>query len=192
MRKSHTKLGLLWGFTLAGVSACAPADDGEQSGQSSTETPAQTVAAVSEPDTTGAAMWAHLRESDYQESWALWPETEAFYQGIDPHGALLTTYVNTVAESALLAGQTMLPEGSVVVKENFMPDEQLAAVTVMYKRTGYNPEHNDWFFVKYLPDGSLDQTPGGMAMEGRVPGCQACHMAKRDVDYLYTPRPTEQ
>jgi len=136
-------------------------------------------------------MWAHIQGVDYTDSWSLWPETEPLYPGNDPHGALLTTYVNEVAEAALMAGQTVLPEGAVVVKENYMPDEQLAAVTVMYKRTGYNPDHSDWFFAKYLPDGSLDQTPNGMAMEGRVPGCQACHMAKSDLDYLYTPRPTQ-
>jgi hypothetical protein len=25
-----------------------------------------------------------------------------------------------------------------------------------------------------------------MPMEGRLPGCQNCHLAKRDNDYLYT------
>ena len=75
-----------------------------------------------------------------------------------------------------------------MIKENYMPTRELAAITVMYKRAGYNAEHNDWFFTKFLPDGSLDTTPNGMAMEGRLPGCQNCHIGRRDLDYLYSPR----
>lgn len=138
------------------------------------------------PDTTGAAIWAHLQAEDYQESWALYPGTSELYEGTEPHGMLLTTYVNELAAVALEQGADRLPNGAIVVKENYMPNREMAAVTVMYKRTGYNPDHNDWFFSKHLPDGSLDQAPNGMAMEGRVPGCQACHSAQRENDYLYT------
>ncbi len=51
---------------------------------------------------------------------------------------------------------------------------------------GYNPEVNDWFFTKHLASGVLDQTPGGMAMEGRLPGCTNCHTAMQANDYLFT------
>ena len=79
-----------------------------------------------------------------------------------------------------------MPAGAVVVKENYMPDSTLAAVTVMYKAAGYNPEHNDWFFTKHLPSGELDQTPTGMAMEGRLAGCQNCHGSVSANDYIFT------
>ncbi len=67
-----------------------------------------------------------------------------------------------------------------------MPDSTLAAVTVMYKRSGYNADHNDWFFTKLLPSGELDQTPDGMPLEGRLPGCQNCHLAMRANDYIFS------
>lgn len=143
---------------------------------------------VAQPDTTGAAMWAHMQEADYRENWELWPGLGEFYQGNEPHGMLLTTYVNDVAKRALDAGSVLMPEGAVVIKENYMPNRDLAAITVMYKRSGYNAEHNDWFFTKFLPDGSLDTMPNGMAMEGRLPGCQNCHMGRQSFDYLYSPR----
>ena len=38
----------------------------------------------------------------------------------------------------------------------------------------------------HLPSGELDQTPSGMPMEGRLPGCQACHVAVRANDYIFT------
>ena len=70
------------------------------------------------------------------------------------------------------------------------PGTHLAAVTVMFRREdGYDPDNANWFWAKYLPDGSLDTNPAGMALAGRVAkgadqGCIACHAAEED--YLYT------
>ena len=144
------------------------------------------VAVAAQPDTTGAAMWAYLQEVDYQSNWQAWPDKGELYSGQEPHGMLLTTYLNDVATDALTAQAGSMPEGAIVVKENYMPDSTLAAVTVMYKHSGYNPEHNDWFFTKHLPSGELDQTPTGMAMEGRLAGCQNCHGSVSANDYIFT------
>ncbi len=138
------------------------------------------------PDTTGAAMWAHIQGVDYRANWTIWPGKEQFYAGNQPHGMLLTTYMNDVALEAFNAKTGSMSDGAIVVKENYMPDSTLAAVTVMYKRSGYNADHNDWFFAKHLPSGVLDTMPNGMAMEGRLPGCQNCHVGMKANDYLFT------
>lgn len=143
-------------------------------------------ATVPPPDTTGAAIWAHLQASSYVEEWELWPDKGRKYPGQQPHGAQLTTLLNDVAYEALMGDAEEFPDGSIVVKRNFTPGGELAAVTTMYKVAGYNPEHSDWFFTKHLPDGSLDEMPNGMAMEGRLPGCQSCHMSKQENDYIFT------
>ena len=155
-------------------------------GSSDSEEGAQ--AAVTSADTTGAAIWAHLQESDYQTEWQVWPGKGRFYTGREPHGMLLTTYLNSVASEALASGATTMPAGAIVVKNNYMPDSTLAAVTTMFKVTGYNAEHSDWFFTKHLASGVLDTMPNGMDMEGRLPGCQGCHIQERDNDYLFTGR----
>ena len=56
----------------------------------------------------------------------------------------------------------------------------------MFKVAGYNTEVNDWFFTKHLASGELDQTPDGMALEGRLAGCTSCHSLVQGNDYLYT------
>ena len=138
------------------------------------------------PDTTGAAIWSYLEGVKYRENWALWPEKGQLYTGQEPHGMLLTSYVNKAALKALTTHAGTMPDGAILIKENYMPDSTLAAVTVMYKVAGYNPDHNDWFFSKHLADGTLDKAPNGMALEGRVPGCQQCHGAQKGNDYIYT------
>jgi hypothetical protein len=130
------------------------------------------------PDTTATALWAHMEESGYTD-WATWPGKGELYVGTEPHGMLLTTYVNALALDAITNKAGAMSAGAIVVKENYMPDSTLAAVTVMYKTTGYNPQFNDWFFVKRLADGTVEAS-------GRVAGCQGCHSQVASNDYLFT------
>ena len=138
------------------------------------------------PAPAGKDLWNYLTKVDYRESFSLWPGRGKLYKGTEPHGMLLTTYVNKTALEAIQEKKGTMPAGAIVVKENYKPDKKLAAITVMYKVADYNPDHNDWFFTKHLPDGTLDKMPNGMAMEGKLPGCQGCHSARRDNDYLFT------
>lgn len=167
------------GLALAG---CADAgEEGRETGQAQ-DTAAPSAAAVATPappDTTAQALWAHLDTEAYRESWSLWPGTDRLYGGTEPHGMLLTTYVNQTARDALAGGSvTDLPPGSIIVKENYMPDSTFAAATVMYRVEGYNPEHRDWLFAKYDPQGTAEEF-------GRVDGCQSCHQ-QAETGYIYT------
>lgn len=130
------------------------------------------------PDTTGMSVWLYLERVDYRNAWARWPGLGEFYGGSEPHGLLLTTYVNSAAHEAADAYSGEMPVGALVVKEAYLPTrDTLDNVTVMYKVEGYNPEHEDWFFAKYLPDGTIEA-------EGRVEACQECHM--EGPDYIRT------
>ncbi|RME16883.1 MAG: hypothetical protein D6801_04600 [Alphaproteobacteria bacterium] len=116
------------------------------------------------------------------------------YEGTDPHGMMLETFYTT----ATVDGHT----GTLIVKRNYGPegvtadevlangDAHLGAITVMFRReAGYDPDNQDWFWAKYLPDGSLDKNPKGMELAGRVvkgadQGCIACHSGAGD--YIFT------
>lgn len=145
-------------------------------------------------------------ESDVDYAAQLWQEMKALnlvgeeailatpYAGSEPHGMMLETFYTR----ADVEGHS----GDLVVKRNYGPDGvsadevlsdpdgHLGSVTVMFRREeGYDPENADWFWAKYLPDGSLDRNPGDMRLAGRVAkgaeqGCIACHSAQDD--YLFT------
>lgn len=118
------------------------------------------------------------------------------YEGLEPHGMMLETFY---AETTI-GGHT----GALIVKRNFGPEgveetqvladpgKHLGAHTVMFKReAGYDADNNDWFWAKYLPDGSLDKNPKGMQLAGRVAkgadvGCIACHSKADGDDYVFT------
>ena len=99
------------------------------------------------------------------------------YEGVEPHGLMLETFYTT----ASVNGHT----GDLVVKRNYGPEgvsadavladpaKHLGAVTVMFRREkGYDADNQDWFWVKYLPDGTHRQEPQGHAP--CRPGRQGC------------------
>lgn len=149
--------------------ACTTAEQGD----------GEAAAAYAQPDTTAEALWAHMEEAAYTENWTLWPDKGALYMGTEPHGMLLTTYLNDLALDAVTNKAGAMSAGAIVVKENYMLDSTLAAITIMYKSEGYNPDVNDWFFVKRLADGTVEAS-------GRVGMCQGCHAQVADNDYLFT------
>lgn len=116
------------------------------------------------------------------------------YQGSHPHGAIL----DTIDSHIKVAGT----QGPVIVKNNYggdgvskqavadNPDKYLKAITVMFKRPGYDPENKDWFWVKYAPNGSVMLNPKKMSLAGRVAkgmpqGCIACHTAAPGGDLVF-------
>jgi hypothetical protein len=163
---------------VLGAGACG-ADHEQQIEPVEEEGQQPTVASRAAPDTTAEALWAHMQDANYR-SWPLLPGTGELYTGTEPHGMLLTTYVNRIASDALTNGASPLPAGAIIVKENYMPDSTLAAVTAMHKVLGYDTQNGNWYWAKYDANGVA-------ADAGRAPMCQQCHAAARQRDFVMTP-----
>ena len=116
------------------------------------------------------------------------------YIGVHPHGAVL----DTIDGKVTVEGTT----GVVIVKNNYGgpgvskksvaedPAKYLKALTVMFKRKGYDADNADWFWVKYNPKGEVLKNPKGMKLAGKVAkgspeGCIACHSAAPGGDGVY-------
>jgi hypothetical protein len=133
---------------------------------------------TSMPMPNGGDLRHHIIGQEPYKKWSMWPGKGKLYKGTEPHGALLTVYVNDIALKSIKAGKGM-GNNSIVLKENYTPAKKLAAVTVMYKVKGYNPDGGDWFWAKYDPDFKIQA-------EGKVGTCLGCHTGAKDNDYLYT------
>jgi hypothetical protein len=135
-----------------------------------------------DPSKMASDLWSRIQGDKYRENWALFPGKGKLYKGTEPHGMLLTTYVNKTAEHGLTSGAKELSKGSILIKENYMPDKTLAAITVMDK-TGDG--RDDWFWVKFNPDGTvatMEVEKDGMKMNMAIAGgqhtmCAMCHAA---------------
>ncbi|MFA9462430.1 cytochrome P460 family protein [Thiohalorhabdus methylotrophus] len=123
------------------------------------------------------------------------------YEGQEPHGAVLETLYGEVSAGGIagVAGH----RGQVIVKRNYTgeditnakvaesPGEYLDSITVMFKREeGYDPAHNNWFWAKYEPGGTVATSEEGVKLAGRVAkgeekGCIACHAQQKENDYQF-------
>ncbi|UCH80514.1 MAG: cytochrome P460 family protein [Nitrospiraceae bacterium] len=130
------------------------------------------------PMPQGGDLRQYIIGQEPYKNWKMWPGKEAFHKGTEPHGALLTVYVNDIALDSLSTRKGM-GNNSIILKENYTPDKKLAAITVMYKVKGYNAEAGDWFWVKYDFDFNIQK-------EGKVAGCISCHSKASDNDYIFT------
>jgi len=131
-------------------------------------------------DDMASKLWSKLQSDNYTANWKTWPGRDKMYKGTPPHGALLTTYLNNKAYNAIEKKEEELPYGSILVKENYMPDKKLGAVTVMSRVKDYNPDAGDWFWVKFAPDGkplTMEKDGKSMTLAGKVPGCIGCHQS---------------
>jgi len=135
-------------------------------------------AGMKAPGADAGQLHEYLTKQNPYEKWKLWPGKGKLYKGTEPHGELLTTYVNDQALKSIKAKKG-LRNGSIIVKENYMPNKMLGAVTVMYKIKGYNPDAGDIFWMKYTPDGKIEAS-------GKVDMCIGCHAKVKGNDYLFT------
>lgn len=136
-------------------------------------------------------LWASIHDDNYRRNWKYWPGKGNLYKGTEPHGALLTTYLNDTAYEAADKKAEELPYGSIVIKENYMPGNKIGAITVMKRVEGYNPEAGDWFWVKFAPNGeplTTEMDGKTVTLAGKVKGCIGCHQASAGgIKFIMTP-----
>ncbi len=128
--------------------------------------------------------WRYLSANNYK-NWAPVPgKSGDFYDGRSPHGAKLKMYLNRTAAG----NPSKLPNGSVVIKENYDTENNLKAITVMYRSQGYNPSAGDWYWIKYNPDGTVATTSvemGSARISGAFKSCIECHAGAEGNDYSF-------
>jgi len=141
------------------------------------EKPSETMAAMPGPD--AVKLYDYITKDNPYVKWELWPGKGRLYEGREPHGAFLTTYVNSYAYFSAKDKAGQMADSSIIVKENYTPDKKLAALTVIYKIKNYNPAAGDWFWAKYEPYGKV-------LAWGRVEACINCHGGNKANDFIMT------
>lgn len=127
-----------------------------------------TTGAIEETNRLAAAESWSTGISGYRD-WQLAPGTEPMHEDAgNPHGQFGSVYINQVASAAIMGNGETLPDGSILVRENFNEEQVLIKLTVMRKHAGA------WFWAVYEPDGMVQAA-------GEIQSCAACHReASRD------------
>lgn len=158
-----------------------PPGSGTQSGSPTQQGGAQRPARTASTEPFEVRLWNWLQQAQYR-NWGPLPGRPAdAYAGQEPHGAMVKIFANRTAAGSPDA----LPHGSIIVKENYGADGQsLMAVTVMYRVQNFDPEHGDWYWAKYEPNGQVSRMEG-MAVAGKVGMCIDCHGSAGGNDYAF-------
>jgi len=190
--KKRIALAVLWTAAGIGIAGVVAAQSGTRNYSGQSRGSGQGNAAQANRGARPRAQlpfeerfWDFLQTAQYR-NWAPLPgHTVDTYAGQSPHGARLRLYANRTA----VGGDADYPFGSVIVKENFDETGQnLMAVTVMYRTQGFAPESDDWYWVKYEPNGAVARK-NDRPLAGVVKGCIDCHQGAAGNDYVFTNDP---
>lgn len=133
-------------------------------------------------------------KKDISYSKYLWNELEktklntvpaTLYVGGPPHGPVREVLEGKIDGQRVIVKRNYGGKGVSIDAVSNNRDKFLKAITVMIKKDGYDPKNNNWFWVKYKKDGSLHQTPSGIKLTGKVPGCIGCHQSASGNDLVF-------
>lgn len=106
---------------------------------------------------------------DYQ-SWAIVPGSTEKMPGKGAHGKFITTYANAVALNAIQTNASAMPDGAILVKDNFnTPEDGKPWSAVMMKKID-----GEWFFGVFFP--LYEPKAAGLGTPGKqLSLCMDCH-----------------
>jgi hypothetical protein len=155
------------------------------SGSSRTAPPRETRPPTPEEFHDGFWRYLNRNEAPYKK-WAGVPGKTGMQKGEGPHGEFTKTYLNKVAAEDF----EKLPLGAILVTENYDKDKKtLQGITVMYRSKGADPKRNDWYWLRYLPNGSIARTSekeGKKPIAGKVASCIDCHTKAGGSDFVFS------
>lgn len=124
-----------------------------------------------------------------------WMTRSNFYEGHSPHGKILRNYFSIVKVDGknypVIIKDNFGGEGASLTSVSENSTKYLVAITLMVKRSdGYDTDNQNWFWVKYKQDGTIDKNNKGILLAGRVAkgmdtGCINCHAKAKGDDYYY-------
>ncbi len=138
---------------------------------------------TAEPSAESKALWAKIQG---YSTWAKFTENQTPVPSKSHMDMFVVTYHNDVVADAVTNNTLPLPDGAILVKDNFASADAAMpmAVTVMSKEGG------EWYWLEATPDGKVvidSMMDKGKPLEGKgVTMCVGCHDGAKDNDQVFT------
>lgn len=136
------------------------------------------------PEEFQQSFWNHLVKADAPyNKWAALSKREVPPRKESPHG-VSTTFANKIAAD----DSKTFPFGSILVREDYDAKGKRTSISVMYRVKGTDPQNGDWYWLRYLENGSVAKAPaaeGGKPFAGRVASCIECHRKADGKDFVF-------
>jgi hypothetical protein len=165
-----------------GEEEASPRDEMRDDDQDPEPSP-EPVATTTRPSSEARAV---IDATTGYETWVNFPENRERMRSLghllDGEPLFVLTYTNDVVVDAEAAGEFPLPDGSVIVKETYVDenDDEPMSLAVMAKR------NEDWFWLEMTPEGEVLLSSLGNPLQGFDQSwCVGCHLDARRNDYVF-------
>lgn len=151
------------------------------SGSSRTDPPRTTRPQT--PDEFHSSFWNHIVKKD--AAYNTWDKitSDRPLEGVEnPHGTTSKTYANKVAAD----DSKSLPNGSVLVREDYDANRKRQSISVLYRVKDYDKDHGNWYWIKYLENGTVARGADDKPIAGKVGSCIECHGKAGGKDFVFS------
>ena len=135
------------------------------------------------PDEFYNSFWRFIvKRGAAYNTWKVLSRGEADDGIENPHSSISKTYVDKVGA----ADTEALPNESILVREDYDREKNRQSISVMYRVKDYDKEHGNWYWIKYLEDGSVARGVNNKALAGKVASCIECHAKAKGNDFVFS------
>ena len=128
----------------------------------------------SEDEKTAENIWQEIQGYANWGQAVDWTGVKASLDGT--HGDFVQIWLNQEALPSFEDSTSAdLPYGSISVKEGYSSSDasSINTITVMKKIEGFDPDHGDWFWASFDPNGDVNKA-------GSISSCYNCHASGTD------------
>ena len=128
----------------------------------------------SEDEKTAEDIWQEIQGYSNWGQAVDWTGIKASLDGT--HGDFVQIWLNQEALPSFEDSTSAdLPYGSISVKEGYSSNDgtSINTITVMKKIEGFDPDHVDWFWASFDPNGDVNKA-------GSISSCYNCHASGTD------------
>ena len=128
----------------------------------------------SEDEKTAEGIWQEIQGYANWGQAVDWTGVKASLDGT--HGNFVQIWLNQEALPSFEDSTSAnLPYGSISVKEGYSSSDgtSINTITVMKKIEGFDPDHGDWFWASFDPNGDVNKA-------GSISSCYNCHASGTD------------
>ncbi|MDX2018980.1 MAG: hypothetical protein SF187_01970 [Deltaproteobacteria bacterium] len=158
---THPRSSLVAFFAIIAIAACGN-DDGQD-----TDSPSGPALQESSAETRSV-----LALTTSYRDWPTFAENPTLKPSPTHNNMHVISYYNDVVGQAMASKTLPLPDGALIVKENWAAptDAGPMALTIMHKQGA------DWYWCQVTPDGKVFLDDKGAPLEGKsVTMCTTCH-----------------
>lgn len=182
-KSSHVLVGL---FAVGTFTVLTAAVFSQGSGSSRTDSPKAVQAQTSRPQTPEefySSFWNHIVKKDVAYNTWKSISREKTDDGVENrHGSTSRTYANKVAAD----DTKTLPNGSILVREDYNDKGKRTSISVMYRVKDYDKDHGNWYWLTYAESGAIVRDDGKKAIAGKVTSCIDCHAKASGKDFVFS------